>query len=182
MEIGKTLYVKSRKEWRRWLAKNHAKAKEIWLIYFKKHTGKPRIPYNDAVEEALCYGWIDSTAKRVDDERTAQRYTPRREGSGVSEMNLERARRLVKNGRMTRFGIEKIKVHLMKKSELPEDIIRAVRKDAEAWANYRKFSDTYKRIRIGFIEGARGRPKMFKRRLEYFLKMTKKGKKFGMVQ
>jgi uncharacterized protein YdeI (YjbR/CyaY-like superfamily) len=78
MEIGRTLYITNRKAWRAWLAKNHAREKEIWLIYYKKHTGNPRIPYDDAVEEALCYGWIDSIIQRVDDERTAQRFSPRR--------------------------------------------------------------------------------------------------------
>jgi uncharacterized protein YdeI (YjbR/CyaY-like superfamily) len=78
MEIGRTLYITNRKAWRAWLAKNHAREKEIWLIYYKKHTGKPRIPYDDAVEEALFYVWIDSIIKRVDDERIAQRFSPRR--------------------------------------------------------------------------------------------------------
>lgn len=64
MEIGTTLYVKDRRQWRAWLAKHHRTAPEIWLIYCKKHSGRPRIPYSDAVEEALCYGWIDSTQNR----------------------------------------------------------------------------------------------------------------------
>ena len=68
MEISKIIYVTKRKEWRAWLAKNHKKEKEIWLVYYRKASGKPRIPYNDAVEEALCYGWIDSTVKRIDEE------------------------------------------------------------------------------------------------------------------
>jgi uncharacterized protein YdeI (YjbR/CyaY-like superfamily) len=69
MKIGKTLYVKTRKAWRAWLARHHEIASEIWLVYYKKHSGKPRIPYNDAVEEALCFGWIDGIAKPVDDVR-----------------------------------------------------------------------------------------------------------------
>jgi hypothetical protein len=68
MKLGKTLYVKNRKAWRAWLAKHHDKDKEIWLVFYKAHTGKPRVPYNDGVEEALCYGWIDSIVKRIDDE------------------------------------------------------------------------------------------------------------------
>ena len=102
MEIGRTLYITNRKAWRAWLARNHAREKEIWLIYYKKHTGKPRIPYDDAVEEALCYGWIDSIIKRVDDERTAQRFSPRRPKSSLSETNKERVRRLIKAKKMTR--------------------------------------------------------------------------------
>src|SRR2546430_10940490 len=78
MEIGTTLYVKDRRQWRAWLARHHKTAPEIWLIYYKKHSGRPRIPYSDAVEEALCYGWIDSITKPVDEDRWAQRFTPRR--------------------------------------------------------------------------------------------------------
>src|SRR5262245_58148241 len=73
MRVGKTVYAKNRKQWRSWLAKHHGNAREIWLIYYKKSSGKPRIPYNDAVEEALCYGWIDSILKPIDDQQYAQR-------------------------------------------------------------------------------------------------------------
>src|SRR3954463_8628219 len=100
MDVGKTLYVKTRAEWRRWLAKHHAPAPEIWLIYYKKSSGKPRIPYNDAVDEALCYGWIDSLTKPIDDKRWAQRFTPRRKTSTLSDMNRERVRRLIAARRM----------------------------------------------------------------------------------
>ena len=93
MNVGKTLYAKNRREWRAWLAKHHRAAPEIWLIYYKKESGKPRIPYNHAVEEALCYGWIDSILKPVDARRYAQRFSPRRSTSRLSEMNRERVRR-----------------------------------------------------------------------------------------
>src|SRR2546425_13099589 len=94
MKLGKTYYTKNRRGWRAWLAKHHRTAPEIWLIYYKKDSGKPRIPYNDAVEEALCYGWIDSILKPVDADRYAQRFSPRRPRSRLSEMNRERVRRL----------------------------------------------------------------------------------------
>ncbi|MFA5084009.1 MAG: hypothetical protein WC475_01310, partial [Candidatus Paceibacterota bacterium] len=81
MEIGKTFYSKDGNSWRRWLIKNSKSKKEIWLIYYKKSSGKPRISYNDAVDEALCFGWIDSIVKSIDDEKFAQRFTPRRRGS-----------------------------------------------------------------------------------------------------
>src|SRR5256885_3438097 len=109
MEIGTTLYVKGRREWRAWLARHHQTASEIWLIYYKKESGRPRIPYNDAVEEALCYGWIDSILKPIDSRRYAQRFSPRRPRSRLSEMNRERVRRLIAAGRMTRAGLERIK-------------------------------------------------------------------------
>src|SRR4030043_411843 len=112
MEITETLYVTDRREWRSWLAKNHRAAKEIWLIYYNKKSGKPRIPYNDAVEEALCYGWIDSIIKKYDVERAAQRFSPRRKNSPLSEMNKERIRKLIQSNKMTPAGLESIKHHL----------------------------------------------------------------------
>src|SRR5438132_602929 len=108
MEIGTTLYAKDRRQWRSWLARHHRTAPEIWLIYYKKHSGKPRIPYSDAVEEALCYGWIDSIVKPVDEDRWAQRFSPRRPSSRLSAMNRERVRRLIAARRMTKAGLERI--------------------------------------------------------------------------
>jgi uncharacterized protein YdeI (YjbR/CyaY-like superfamily) len=182
MELGETLYVTNRKAWRAWLARNHAKAKEIWLIYYKKHSGRPRIPYNDAVEEALCYGWIDSTVKRVDDDRTAQRFSPRRPKSFLSETNKERVRRLIKAKKMTRVGLEKIQVQLDQEYVHAKDIIAALKKDAKTWKNFQAFPESYQRIRVGWIDTSRHRPEIFRQRLRYFLKMTAQNKKFGMVQ
>lgn len=194
MQIGKTLYVKNRKQWRSWLTKNHRTAAEIWLVYYKKHSGKPRIPYNDAVEEALCYGWIDSTVKTVDQDRMAQRFSPRRKNSGLSEMNKERVRRLIKARKMTRSGLESIRHHLaegtaksspsqkLAKFNMPADILETLKADPVVWKNFQKFPASYKRIRIGWIDGARKRPDEFAKRLRYFLKMTAKNKRFGMVQ
>ena len=194
MEITETLYVTDRRRWRSWLAKNHASANEIWLIYYKVNSGKPRIPYNDAVEEALCYGWIDSTLKKLDKDCYAQRYSPRRKYSKLSVMNRERIRRLMENGKMTAFGLEKIKHHLaentgndtdtpeFKDFKSPADILEELKRDTIVWDNFCKFPDSYKRIRIGWIDGARIRPEEFQKRLKYFIKMTSKNKMFGMVR
>src|SRR5258705_7437254 len=99
VKVGKTVYAKNRKEWRSWLAKNHKAAAEIWLIYYKKVSGKPRVPYNDAVDEALCYGWIDRILKPIDGQKHAQRNSPRNKTSKLTDMNRERVRRLIKAGR-----------------------------------------------------------------------------------
>lgn len=104
MNITKTLYVKDRDQWRKWLFENHDKEKEIWLVFYRKDSGKPRISYNDAVEEALCFGWIDSIEKGTDHERFAQRFTPRKPKSQWSETNKERVKRLIKDGKMTKAG------------------------------------------------------------------------------
>jgi len=182
MEIGKTLYLTNRKAWRAWLSKYYNSEKEIWLVYFKKHSKKPRIPYNDAVEEAICFGWIDSTVKRIDEDSTAQRFTPRRKNSLFSEMNKERARRLIQSGKMTNAGLEKINEKLDEKFIVPKDILKELKKDAVVWKNFKKFPLSYKRIRIGFVEDARKRPDEFNKRLRYFIKMTGKNSQFGMVK
>jgi uncharacterized protein YdeI (YjbR/CyaY-like superfamily) len=187
MNLGKTIYVIDRKDWRSWLAKNYDISKGIWLIYYRKSSGKPRIPYNDAVEEALCYGWIDSIVKRVDDKRFAQRFTPRRPNSPVSEMNKERIRRLIKKKRMTSFGLKAVSRFFDKdkieKLVIAPDIIKALKTDSQTWKNFQNFSEGYKRVRIGYVEDARDYDKkMFKNRLNNFIKNTAKNKKFGMVR
>lgn len=108
MEITKTLYLTNRNQWRKWLSQNKNKEKEVWLIYYKKDSGKPRIPYDDAVEEALCYGWIDSTVKSIDSEKFAQRFTPRRNTSILSDLNKERIEKLIKNRKMTLSGLKAV--------------------------------------------------------------------------
>jgi uncharacterized protein YdeI (YjbR/CyaY-like superfamily) len=194
MKVGKTFYATDRKQWRSWLAKNHQSEPEIWLIYYKKNSGMPRIPYNDAVEEALCYGWIDSTTKPNDKESYLQRFSPRRKNSKLSEMNKERVHRLIKKKKMTRFGLESIRHHMdhgaknskrlpvLKKFTMPEDILNELKAHSVAWKNFQKFPESYKRIRIGWIDGSRNRPDYFGIRLRYFIKMTEKNKMFGMVR
>lgn len=187
MEIGKTLYITNRKDFRKWLKKNHKTEKDIWLIYYKKNSTKPRIPYNDAVEEALCFGWIDSIVKKIDDEKFAQRFTPRRKNSRLSELNKERIKRLINKQKMTSAGFAAIdhifKIeHLKERFVIAPDIMKELKKDKTIWENFQKFPESYKRIRIGWIESARPRTDIFQKRLRYFLKMTAKNKMYGMVR
>src|SRR6266540_3966102 len=178
MEIGTTLYVKDRRQWRAWLARHHKTAPEIWLIYYKKHSGRPRIPYSDAVEEALCYGWIDSITKPVDEDRWAQRFSPRRPSSRLSDMNRERVRRLIAARRMTKAGLAAIEHAFDRKKDtkprlkwdIPADILRRLKRDPATWKNFQRFPESYQRIRVGWIAAARRRPDVFKQRLAYFLK------------
>ena len=180
--IGTTLYVTTRVEWRRWLRANHKTATDIWLIYYKKVSGKPRIPYNDAVDEALCYGWIDSLLKPIDQHKYAQRYSPRKKTSRLSDMNRERVRRLIRSGRMTKAGMAAIEHTGKGPAKLPADILKRLKQDATTWKNFQRFPPSYKRIRIGWIAAGRHRPEVFRQRLGYFLKMTRQNKRFGMVQ
>jgi uncharacterized protein YdeI (YjbR/CyaY-like superfamily) len=104
MQIGETIYVTTGDEFREWLLKNHKTRKEIWLIQYKKATNKPSINYMDAVEAAICFGWIDGLQKSMDTERFALRFSPRRPKSNWTETNKERARKLIAEGRMTEAG------------------------------------------------------------------------------
>jgi len=156
MEITKTLYVTNRKDWRKWLAKNHQKQKEVWLVYYRKNSGKPRILYDDAVLEALCYGWIDSTAKKIDTESFAQRFSPRRKSSILSQMNKERIRELIKEKKMTRAGLEAVahvfnpKTDQTEKFKIPADILKALKANKDAWKHFQKMPAPYQRIRIAY--------------------------------
>src|SRR5690349_16100678 len=105
MEIGETIYVTTSAEFRQWLEANHKSKKEIWLIQYKKATKKPSLNYIEAVEEGICFGWIDGLEKSMDAERYALRFSPRRPKSNWTETNKERARRMIAEGRMTEAGL-----------------------------------------------------------------------------
>lgn len=179
MEITKTLYITNPKNWRNWLKKNYKSAKEIWLIYPKSRTGKPRIQYNDAVEQALCFGWIDSIVKTLDEEHTVQRFSPRKPKAKYSQANIERLRALVAQKKVIKEVTETFGDILDRKFIFPPDILKAIRANKAAWKHYRDFSDSYKRIRIAFIDEARNRPEEFKKRLKHFVEMTGQNRKFG---
>jgi len=179
MEINQTLYITNSKDWRNWLKKHYKTEPEIWLAYPQKRTGKPRIEYNDAVEEALCFGWIDSLVKTLDDNHTVQRFSPRKPRAKYSQANKERLRSLVEQRKVIKEVLDSLGNILTEKFDFPPDILKAIQANKEAWKNYQKFSDSYKRIRIAFIDGARHRPDEFQKRLRYFIEMTGKDKMFG---
>jgi uncharacterized protein YdeI (YjbR/CyaY-like superfamily) len=163
--MRETIYITNRKDWRKWLGKNHKKKNEVWLIYYKRHTKKPRIPYDDAVEEALCYGWIDSIVRRIDDEKYAQKYTPRRPGSKWSKSNIERANKMIKQKKMTGAGLvlfKEVRLEEMlqtrkvkKKFVIPPDLKNALAKNKKALKNFTGFADSYKRTYILYIMDAK---------------------------
>lgn len=179
MEITQTLYVTDPQEWREWLETHYKTEDEIWLVYYKKHTGRPRIEYNDAVEQALCFGWIDSTVRSLDEERTAQRFSPRKPKSSYSQANIERLRHLVAQGQVLDEVVDSLGDLLEQEFVFPEDVLEAIEADEQAWENYQNFSESYKRIRVAFIESSRKRPEEFKKRLNYFIKKTRENKLIG---
>ena len=189
MEPGRTLYITDRTQWRSWLRKNHKIESEIWLVYYKKQSGKPRIPYDDAVLEALCYGWIDSTVKKIDEERAVQRFCPRRPNSNLSQMNLERVRELVKEKKMTKAGLKAIE-HVYdpdtddpESFEIPPEILKAIKGNKEAWKHFQTMPGVYIRIRIAYIESRKNHgSEMYEKALAHFIKKTAQNKRIGYVK
>ena len=179
LDEAELLYVTNGREWRDWLKRHCKSEKEVWLVYYKKHTGKPRIPYNDAVEEALCFGWIDSTVKTIDEDRYAQRFSPRNPKSPYSQANKERLRGLVKQGKVVDEVLATLGSLVEEQFEIPPDILKAIKSNKKAWKNFQTFSPPYVRIRIAFVAAARKRPQEFTKRLGYFIEMTGKNRQFG---
>lgn len=186
MKVGRTLRVTTPHAWRAWLRAHHRSAREIWLVYHRKETGRKRISYNDAVDQALCFGWIDSTVKSLRGGAFAQRFTPRRKNAPISEMNKARVRRLLSARQMTKAGLEALPGHRAwlrpGPVKLRADVRRALRREPETWRHFQQFPASYQRIRIAFIEGARSRPDVFRKRLAFFVKKTRLNERFGMVQ
>jgi uncharacterized protein YdeI (YjbR/CyaY-like superfamily) len=180
MQVTKTLYITARSEWRNWLKKNHKTEKEIWLVFQNKSSDKTGITYDEAVEEALCFGWIDSIIKKIEKHSRVQRFTPRNPKSSYSQLNKERLKKLLKQKKVIASVRKKLVDIDNEKFIFPMDIVDEIRKNKEVWKNFRKFSEAYKRIRIAFIDGARKRPDVFRQRLNYFIKMTAQNKQYGL--
>jgi uncharacterized protein YdeI (YjbR/CyaY-like superfamily) len=173
---GNILHINTRIEWRNWLLKNFNLEKEVWLVYPKKSSGEKRLQYNDAVEEALCFGWIDSRNKTLDTNHTMQRFSRRNPKTGYSQANIERLRWLSDNMLIHYSLVDSIQGIIRKEFNFPDDIIAEIGKDIIVLRNYQEFSDSYKRIRIAYIDGARNRPDEFKKRLNNFIKKTRENK------
>jgi uncharacterized protein YdeI (YjbR/CyaY-like superfamily) len=182
---NKIMHFESREDWRKWLTENFETTGEIWFVFPQKSSGKKGILYNDAVEEALCFDWIDSTIKSLDKEHKIQRFTPRRPKSTYSQANKERLKWLLENKMIHPKFEDKIQNVLSEPFIFPNDIIDKLKEDKIVWKNYQCFPDTYKRIRIAYIESARKRPEEFEKRLNHFLHKTKENKKitgFGGIE
>jgi uncharacterized protein YdeI (YjbR/CyaY-like superfamily) len=174
-----TLYVSDREVWRQWLQENYQSVTEIWLIYPRQHSGKRRIVYNDAVEEALCFGWIDSNTHTIDEDHYSQRFTLRKPRSGYSQTNIERLRRLLSQGKVLPEVLAALGDLLEQAFEFPPDIEATLQANEKAWANFQTYSGAYQRIRVAYVEARRGKPEGFAKRLSHLLKMTEQNKQFG---
>jgi uncharacterized protein YdeI (YjbR/CyaY-like superfamily) len=180
MELTNLLNVKNRDELRQWLEENHKTEKECWVIVKR---GKPKNDntfwYLDAVEEAMCFGWIDSTCKKTMDGLTAQRLSPRQKRSSWTELNKERCRRMEKMGRMTDAGRAILPDMSLTGFKIDEEILYAMKEDLIIWNNFESFPTLYQRVRIDSIQAYKKQTDMFKRRLEKFIENTRKGIMYG---
>ena len=170
------LYCSSRQEWRDWLSDHFESEKEIWLAFSLKVSGEKSISYNDAVEEALCFGWIDSVTGSLDSAHQLRRFTPRRKGSPYSRPNIERLIWLDANGMINPKIRGSVAELIQKPYVFPEDILMRLREDETVWRNYSSFPESYRRIRVAYIDAARKRPAEFEKRLAHFIRSTRQNK------
>ena len=179
-----TLEVRSRTQWRAWLAKHHTSSPGVWFVFHKAHTGKQSIPYEDMVREALCFGWIDSLVKRLDDDRYALKVTPRKPASKWSALNRKRWSELEAAGQLAPAGLtaaptKNTYAPKPKIPALPGYIAKALKADSKAWQFFRELAPTYRRDFVVWIHIAK-RPDTRERRIRESIRLLAAGKKLGL--
>jgi uncharacterized protein YdeI (YjbR/CyaY-like superfamily) len=170
-----SVYAQDRTAWRTWLEENYAASSGVWLIYYKKASDKPSVSYDEAVEEALCFGWIDSRVNPLDEERYMQVFSPRRPKSSWSKVNKQRVETLIEQGLMTAAGLEKIDaakrdgswivLDAIEDLQFPADLLQALRANTTAYDNFMAFSNSSKKNILRWIESAK-RPATRLKRIE----------------
>ena len=187
----KQVQVTTGSEWRQWLKENHGKERDgIWLVFHKKKTGKPSLEDEEAVEEALCFGWIDSIIKKIDDDRYCRKFTPRKDDSRWSKTNKKRVEKVIREGRITKFGLAKVEA--AKKSgawemdtppqinlDMPTELSEALAVKPAAKKYFEELAPSYQKQFIGWIVTAK-RPETKSRRLADSVALLEKGKKLGL--
>jgi len=184
VKISRMLTVTTRAEWRAWLAEHHDNQSEIWLVYNKRGSGRPRVLYDEAVEEALCFGWIDGIAKPIDQNRYAQRFTPRREKSEWSALNRRRFAQLVKEGRMTPAGLARqpkgsAPSRRRATDAVPADIRKALAKNRAAKRFFDELAPSYRRLYVHWIDSAK-KEETRARRLREAISLLAQERKLGL--
>ena len=177
------IHPKTRKEWREWLRKNHKKETKVDLISWKKHTGKPSFSHNEAMREAICFGWIDTTLKRIDEDRYQRSFVRRTAKSRWSNNTLKYAEEEIRKGKMSKFGMKMYELgkqkptidhNLPKNPDTPQDLTKAFGKDIE---KFNKLAPSYRRYYIYWIERAK-RAETRKNRIDKIVEGVKQGKKW----
>ena len=190
MKITKSFAPKNQTDWRKWLEKNHHREKEVWLVYFKPASGKSNIDYESSVEEALCFGWIDSIIQKIDENKYARKFNPRGMESKWSETNKRRVVKVVREGRMTEAGMAKVtfdinQVNIKKPKtkrlsvETPEKIEKALKSQLDVWEAFQKITPSLRRSYILWLMDAK-KPETFERRLILLIEEVRAGKPTSM--
>jgi uncharacterized protein YdeI (YjbR/CyaY-like superfamily) len=181
----KTLDVRSRRQWRSWLQEHHDSQSEIWLVIHKRHTAETSISYDDAVEEALCFGWIDSLVRRLDDDRYARKFTPRKPDSKWSTINRRRYADLKARGLLAAPGLDRPPTSRSgdaprpSLSEIPPYIEQQFRADARVWNSFERLAPSYRRLFIAWIDSAK-REETKRKRLREAIDLLAAGKTLGL--
>jgi len=191
MNIAKSLYVTNRDDWRAWLEKNHARESEVWLVYYKKPSTNANIPHDDAVEEALCFGWIDSIIQKIDDEKYARKFTPRVNNAKWSSSNIKRVAKMIREGKMTGVGLAKVtftipddldespKPAVQPEVVIPEHIRQVLIANPTAWDNFNRLAPSYRKQYVRWITFAKKEETQLKRAQEA-VELLERGEKLGL--
>ncbi len=186
MPTQNLVYAKDRKEWRAWLRVHHKKETQIWLIHYKKHTGKPALTHRESMEEAICYGWIDTTIKKIDEERYVRGFARRNRNSRWSNATRGYAKELIRRKKMAKAGLHAyreglkkptIDVDLPKNPRMPADLKRAL--SQEALKNFDRFAPSYRRLYLRWILLAK-RPETRAKRIQEVIRRSLDNRKPGL--
>lgn len=179
-----TLELRTRRQWRAWLSRNHASSRGVWLVFHKHHTGVKSLPYEDAVREALCFGWIDSLIKRVDDDRYLLKFTPRRPTARWSALNRKRWAQLKAAEQLTAAGLaaaptDRTYPQRPVVPDLPAYFAKALKADPKAWRFFQALAPSYRRDFVVWVHIAK-RPDTRERRIRESIRLLAAGKRLGL--
>jgi uncharacterized protein YdeI (YjbR/CyaY-like superfamily) len=180
-----TLDVRTPRAWRRWLAAHHADTSEVWLVFHKRHTGTPSLDYETAVEEAICFGWVDSLIKRLDADHYARKFTPRKADSAWSPANRRRYARLEATGRLAAPGVDRPPTSRNPYAELPDVstvpayVVRALKATPQAWPAFQRLAPSHRRRYLLWILDAK-QEETRQRRLREAVRRLLQGKELGL--
>ena len=181
----KNIEAKNRLAWRAWLKKNHARAPEIWLTFYKKHAGKASVSYDEAVEEAICFGWVDSRVRTIDADRYEQKFTPRKPSSVWAASNIERAKKMIAARKMTAAGKAAFDGHehriaVPPPAALPPDLAQRFQKAKRARKNFDGFPPGYRRMAIGWVASAK-REETRRKRLDQLIESSARNERLSFI-
>jgi uncharacterized protein YdeI (YjbR/CyaY-like superfamily) len=185
MDFALTFHAPNRETWRAWLEQNHADTKEVWLIYFKPHAKQPSVSYEDSVEEALCFGWVDSLIQKIDEDRYARKFTPRRMDSVWSETNKWRAAKVIAEERMTAAGLAKITYPLDEPSPakkaftVPDWIVEGLKTSPLAWKNFSSLPPSHQKRYAAWLSSAK-KEETRQKNLQKAIKMLEENRRLEM--